>query len=123
MMPKVVDSYIFNKNKQALFASYQALKLIDDSVDFNTFESKIFPDLQLYGQWLGQAYEKKTFDFTTKTPCPGNPDNVSGDAIKFISGMYSEQPCFDRAHLGLMNLLTQIGANIHTDYSKFITAK
>ncbi|WP_057831901.1 ABC1 kinase family protein [Colwellia sp. TT2012] len=121
MMPKIVDSYIFGKNKPALFASYQALKLIDHSVDFNTFESKIFPDLQRYGQWLGQAYEHKTFDFTTKSPCPGKPDNVSGEAIKFLSGMYSEQPCFDRAHLGLMNLLTQIGANINTDYSRFST--
>ncbi|MCJ8296126.1 MAG: AarF/ABC1/UbiB kinase family protein [Colwellia sp.] len=123
MMPKIVDSYIFNKNKSALFASYQALKFIDHSVDFNTFESKIFPDIQRYGQWLGQAYVSKTFDFTTKTPCPGKPDNVSGTAVKFLSGMYSEQPCFDRAHLGLMNLLTQIGANINTDYSKFITVK
>jgi len=120
IMPKIVDSYIFNKNKQALFTSYQALKFIDHSVDFNTFESKIFPDLQYYGQWLGQAYVSKTFDFTTKTPCPGKPDNVSGGAVKFLSGMYSEQPCFDRAHLGLMNLLTQIGANINTDYEKFI---
>jgi len=120
MMPKIVDSYILNKNKQALFASYQELKFIDLNVDFNTFESKIFPDLQYYGQWLGQAYVSKTFDFTTKVPCPGKPDNVSGDAVKFLSGMYSEQPCFDRAHLGLMNLLTQIGANIDTDYSKFI---
>lgn len=123
MMPKIVDSYIFNKNKSALFASYQALKFIDHSVDFNTFESKIFPDIQRYGQWLGQAYVSKTFDFTTKTPCPGKPDNVSGTAVKFLSGMYSEQPCFDRAHLGLMNLLTQIGANINTDYSRFITVK
>jgi predicted unusual protein kinase regulating ubiquinone biosynthesis (AarF/ABC1/UbiB family) len=122
MMPKIVDSYIFNKNKQALFTSYQALKFIDLNVDFNTFESKIFPDLQYYGQWLGQAYVSKTFDFTTKSPCPGKPDDVSGGAVKFLSGMYSEQPCFDRAHLGLMNLLTQIGADINTDYSKFITA-
>jgi predicted unusual protein kinase regulating ubiquinone biosynthesis (AarF/ABC1/UbiB family) len=120
MMPQIVDSYIFNKNKQALFTSYQALKLIDDSVNFDTFESTIFPDLQRYGQWLGQAYESKTFDFTTKTPCPGKPDNISNGAVKFLSGMYSEQPCFDRAHLGLMNLLTQIGANIQTDYAKFI---
>jgi len=123
MMPKIVDSYIFNKNIQALFTSYQALKFIDHTVDLSTFESKILPDLRCYGQWLGQAYVSKTFDFATKTPCPGKPDNVSGGAVKFLSGMYSEQPCFDRAHLGLMNLLTQIGANINTDYSKFIIAK
>jgi len=119
MMPKIVDSYIFGKNIEALYISYQALKFIDQEVSFITFETEIFPDLQCYGQWLGQAYVHKTFNFTDKTPCPGKPDNVSGGAVKFLSGMYSEQPCFDRAHLGLMNLLTQIGANINTDYLKF----
>jgi len=123
MMPKIVDSYIFGKNIEALFSSYQALKFIDQSVDFTTFESQVLPDLKRYGQWLGQAYEHKKFDFTKKTPCPGKPDNVSGGAVKFLSGMYSEQPCFDRAHLGLMNLLTQIGANINTDYLRFMPAK
>jgi predicted unusual protein kinase regulating ubiquinone biosynthesis (AarF/ABC1/UbiB family) len=120
MLPKIVDSFIFNKNTQALFTSYQDLKFIDHSVDFTTFESKVLPDLTCYGQWLGQAYVHKTFDFINKTPCPGKPENLSTGAVKFLSGMYSEQPCFDRAHLGLMNLLTQIGANINTDYSRYI---
>lgn len=123
MLPKIIDSYILGKNIRELFVSYQALKFIDQAVDFNTFESKIFPDLKRYGQWLGQAYVEKTFDFSLKTPCPGKPDNVSGGAVKFLSGMFSEQPCFDRAHLGLMNLLTLIGANINTDYVKFMSAK
>jgi len=123
MLPKIVDSYIFNKNIAALFSSYQELKFIDQSVGFSTFESEVLPDLQRYGEWLGQAYISKSFDFTNKTPCPGKPDNVSGGAVKFLSGMYSEQPCFDRAHLGLMNLLTQIGANINTDYLRFMPAK
>jgi predicted unusual protein kinase regulating ubiquinone biosynthesis (AarF/ABC1/UbiB family) len=116
MLPKMIDSYILGKNTAALFVSYQALKFIDQAVDLHTFESEIFPDLQRYGEWFGQAYEQKSFDFNNKTPCPGRPDNVSGAAVKLLSGMYSEQPCFDRAHLGLMNLLTQIGADINTDY-------
>ena len=119
MLPKIVDSYILGKDIEALFSSYQALKFLDQNIDFTTFESEVFPDLQCYGQWLGQAYVSKKFDFSTKTPCPGRPENVSGGAVKFLSGMYSEQPCFDRAHLGLMNLLTQIGANINTDYSRY----
>lgn len=123
MLPKIVDSYIFNKNIDALFSSYQALKFIDESVDLSTFKSEVIPDLQRYGEWLGQPYENKKFDFKNKTPCPGKPDNISGGAVKFLSGMYSEQPCFDRAHLGLMNLLTQIGANIDTNYLRFISDK
>ena len=119
MLPKIVDSYILGKDIGALFSSYQALKFLDQNIDFTTFESEVFPDLQCYGQWLGQAYVSKTFDFSTKTPWPGNPESATGGAVKYLSGMYSEQPCFDRAHLGLMNLLTQIGANINTDYSRY----
>ena len=40
-------------------------------------------------------------------------------AMRHLSGMYGEQFCFDRAHLGLMNLLTLIGAEISTDWRKF----
>ena len=119
MLPKIVDSFIFGTNTESLLSSYQSLKFIDQSVDFSTFESEVLPDLQRYGEWLGQAYVQKTFDFNQKTPCPGKPDDLTGGAVKYLSGMYSEQPCFDRAHLGLMNLLTQIGANINTDYLRF----
>jgi len=119
MMPQIVDSYIFGKNIAALYSRYQALRFIDQEVSLITFETEIFPNLQCYGQWLGQAYVKNTFNFNDKTPCPGKPDNANGGAVKFLSGMYSEQPCFDRAHLGLMNLLTQIGATINTDYLRF----
>ena len=123
MIPKMVDSYILGKNHEALLASYQRLKFINQGVDFGTFESKVLPDLQRYGEWFSQAYQRTTFNFSTKTPCPGRPDNVGGGAVKFLSGMYDEQLCFDRAHLGLMNLLTQIGADINTDYLRFSPAK
>ena len=119
MIPNIVDGYFFNKNTQSLLESYQKLKFIEQDVSLEVFESEIMPDLKLYGQWLGEAYVEKTFDFNNKKPCPGKPEDLSGSAIKFLSGMYSEQPCFDRAHLGLMNLLSQMGACINTDYLKF----
>ena len=119
MIPKIVNGYFFNKNTQSLLESYKKLKFIEKNITLEIFESQIMPDLKIYGQWLGEAYVEKTFDFNNKKPCPGKPENLSGSAIKFLSGMYSEQPCFDRAHLGLMNLLSQIGACINTDYLKF----
>ncbi len=116
MIPRIVDGYFLNKNTKLLLESYQKLKFIDQDVSLTVFETEIMPDLQEYGQWLGEAYVEKTFDFRHKQPCPGKPENISGSAIKFLNGMYSEQPCFDRAHVGLMNLLSQIGACINTDY-------
>lgn len=119
MIPKLVDGYFFNKNIESLLDSYQQLKFIDEDVTLDVFESEIMPDLKRYGQWLSEAYVEKTFDFRNKQPCPGKPENLNNNAIQFLNGMYNEQPCFDRAHLGLMNLLSQIGAQINTDYLRF----
>ena len=118
-VPVIVDVYVHKRNLELLYNRYKELKFIEDDVSFATFEHELLPDLQSYGYWFAQAYVEKMFDFKDKLPCPGKPENSNGSALKLLNGMYSEQLCFDRAHLGLMNLLTQIGANISTDYLKF----
>ncbi|MFT5758196.1 MAG: putative unusual protein kinase regulating ubiquinone biosynthesis (AarF/ABC1/UbiB family) [Alteromonadaceae bacterium] len=118
-IPIMVDVYIHKINFEQLFNSYKQLKFIEDNVSLDLFTIELIPDLQNYGAWFAQAYVKNTFDFKNKTPCPGRPENTNGSALRLLNGMYSEQLCFDRAHLGLMNLLSQIGADISTDYLRF----
>ncbi len=118
-IPIIVDVYVHKKNVEALFSRYKELKFIEDSLSLGVFKDELIPDLQDYGYWFAQAYVDKSFDFNNKTPCPGKPENSNGSALRLLNGMYSEQLCFDRAHLGLMNLLCQIGANINTDYMRF----
>jgi len=118
-IPIIVDVYVHKNNFEQLFNSYKKFRFIEDSVSLEQFTNELIPDLQSYGYWFAQAYVEKSFDFKNKIPCPGKPENSNGSALRLLNGMYSEQLCFDRAHLGLMNLLSQIGANINTDYMQF----
>ena len=122
-IPIMVDVYVHKNNFEQLFNSYKKLKFIEDSVSLEQFTNELIPDLQSYGSWFSQPYVEKSFDFKNKTPCPGRPENSNGSALRLLNGMYSEQLCFDRAHLGLMNLLSQIGANINTDYLRLADSK
>lgn len=120
MIPAMIDTYYLQKNPRPLFESYKQLRFINSKTSYEQFKSEIIPYLEPYALWFCQAYQQSHFDFKNKTPCPGRPSHDSNVAMSHLDGMYSEQFCFDRAHLGLMNLLTLIGAEIETDWKKFI---
>lgn len=120
MIPAIIEVYYRNKSPEKLFDAYLKLKFITSDTDINQFKNEIVPYLKPYGLWFGEAYKQPRFNFQLKTPCPGRPSSESKVAMRHFDGMYSEQFCFDRAHLGLMNLLTLIGAEIKTDWQKFV---
>ncbi|WP_444996955.1 ABC1 kinase family protein [Aliikangiella sp. IMCC44359] len=120
LIPALVKVSYENGSSEQLREVYQSLKIISAEIDQAMFESEILPYTKRFADWFAEAYVSDTFDFSNKQPCPGKPDDGSKKAISFLNGMYEEQLCFDRAHLGLMNLLTEIGAVVKTDWKKFI---
>ena len=119
MIPEVVDVFYRQKDANNLFELYRQLQFIEETVTFEQFKNEIIPYLKPYALWFGEAYVNSRFDFSSKSPCPGKPNMESSGALKYLNGMYSEQFCFDRAHLGLMNLLTQIKSEICVDWHKY----
>ncbi len=119
LIPAVVAVFYDNQPSEKLRAAYQSLKILSTDTTQQEFEKKVLPTIGKFGQWFGQAYATEYFDFSQKSPCPGKPDDDNLRAVKLIDGMYQEQMCFDRAHLGLMNLLAEIGAVVKTDWQKF----
>jgi len=119
MIPEMIEAFYKGGTTDKLYQSYLDLKFIDESIKKDIFDNEIVPYLEPYALWFGEAYTENSFDFSKKTPCPGTPKSESSVALKHLNGMYSEQFCFDRAHLGLMNLLSQIECEISTDWWKF----
>lgn len=123
LIPALVDTLHNGRNSEQLLKVYQSLKVISEEVTLDQFESEIQPSIEPFGRWLCEAYVTAEFDFRTKQPCPGRPSEDSRTLVKFLSGFHHEQLCFDRAHLGLMNLLTEIGAVVKTDWMQFHKTK
>ena len=119
MLPEVVNVFYKGGSSEGLFKTYHELQFIEKDVTIEAFDRDIVPYLKPYALWFGEAYAETSFNFKNKIPCPGTPNMESSVALKYLKGMYNEQFCFDRAHLGLMNLLTQIGAEIKTDWQRF----
>ena len=119
LIPEIIKVFYQNGESETLRKTYQSLKILSGDVSQDEFENQVIPHIRRFAHWFGEAYATEIFDFNKKSPCPGKPDNEGIKAVKLVNGMYQEQMCFDRAHLGLMNLLTEIGATIKTDWKKF----
>jgi len=119
LIPALVDSFHHERNVEQLLKVYQSLKVISKDVTVEQFKSDFLSSIEPFGRWLCEAYAGDDFDFSTKQACPGKPTEDSRKLVKFLNGFYQEQLCFDRAHLGLMNLLTEIGAVVKTDWMRY----
>ena len=119
LIPALIDSFYHEQNIEQLLKVYQSLKVISKDVTVTQFESDFLSSIEPFGRWLCEAYSEDCFDFSTKQACPGKPTEDSRKLVKFLNGFYQEQLCFDRAHLGLMNLLTEIGAVVKTDWMRY----
>lgn len=123
LIPALVETFHNGRNTEQLLIVYQSLKVISDEMTLEQFESDVLPSIEPFGRWLCEAYVGDEFDFSLKQACPGKPSEDSRKLVKLLNGFYHEQLCFDRAHLGLMNLLTDIGAVVKTDWVRFCQNK
>ncbi len=123
LIPALIDVFYHGKNVAKLLEVYQSLRVVSSEVSLTYFETEMLGAIEPFGRWLIEAYAEDEFDFAGKQPCPGKPTDTSLKLVKQVDGFFHEQLCFDRAHLGLMNLLTQIGAVVKTDWGKCRTTE
>lgn len=119
LIPALIDVFENSKSPKKLLSVYQSLRVVSKDVSPEQFEQEMLGSIEPFGRWLIEAYAKEEFDFSRKQPCPGKPTDSSLKLVKQVDGFFHEQLCFDRAHLGLMNLLTEIGAVVKTDWLKY----
>ncbi len=118
LIPALIEVFYQGKNSHELLSVYQSLKVISNETSLMTFETEMLPSIEPFGRWLAEAYAQPKFNFAHKQACPGKPNDNSRKLVKQVEGLFQEQLCFDRAHLGLMNLLTEIKAQVNTDWLK-----
>jgi predicted unusual protein kinase regulating ubiquinone biosynthesis (AarF/ABC1/UbiB family) len=94
--------------------AYQALGLAGADVSLPTYRSDLAPALAVMQAWQIEPFTQAVFDFDTKIPPPLTPPADQRMLGRHLQQVPSEMPAFERMWMGLMHLLTQLGARVHT---------
>lgn len=94
--------------------AYQGLGLVADDLPLPTYTAELAPALAEMQAWQIEPFTQACFDFSAKAPPPITParhQRVLGRHLRQVPG---EMPAFERMWMGLMHLLTRLGARVHT---------
>lgn len=94
--------------------AYVGLGVISADLGQEQFDQELLPAMTPIVNWQLEPFRAPRFDFRTRSPAP-MPDRETKQTLsRFSSGMHPDLPYFDRAYMGIMHLLTAMGANIVT---------
>ena len=98
--------------------AYQALGLVQAELSVQAYTAELAPALAAMQAWQIEPFTQAVFDFSAKTAPPlATPahQRLLGQHLVQLPG---EMPAFERMWLGLMHLLTQLGARVQTQHGK-----
>ncbi|MFN9473403.1 AarF/UbiB family protein, partial [Acidovorax sp.] len=102
------------ERSQDVLQAYGALGLVGASMDLATFTSELVPALSIMQAWQVEPFTQPVFDFAGKSRPPAPVAAQQKVLARHLAAVPPELPAFERAWLGLMHLLTEIRAQVHT---------
>ena len=98
----------------SLQQSYQALGLISTEMSANDFCIQLLPALADMQAWQILPFMAPVYDFSQHPAYPATPPEHQRLAVNFLQAIPPDMPYFDRAYLGLTQLLKTLGAHVRT---------
>ncbi|MBU0892790.1 MAG: AarF/ABC1/UbiB kinase family protein [Gammaproteobacteria bacterium] len=98
----------------AVLRAYQGLGLVRADLSQHTYSTELAPALADMQAWQVEPLTQPVFDFSAKTPPPitaARHQRVLGQHLSQVPG---EMPAFERMWMGLMHLLSGLGARVRT---------
>lgn len=97
-----------------MLQAYQALGLLRKDLTVQAYTTELAPALAEMQAWQIEPFTQPVFDFGTKTPPPITPSQHQRVLGQHLAQIPGEMPAFERMWMGLMHLLTRLGARVHT---------
>jgi len=94
--------------------AYQALGLVPSHLALPTYSAELAPALAAMQAWQLEPFTQAVFDFSAKQPPPITPPEHQRVLGRHLAQVPGEMPAFDRMWMGLMHLLTRLGARVRT---------
>lgn len=94
--------------------AYRALGLIDPLLSAHDFCTQLLPALADMQAWQRLPFTAPVYDFGQHPAYPGSKPEHQRLAVQFLQAVPPDLPYFDRAYLGLTQLLKTMGARVRT---------
>lgn len=94
--------------------AYQTLGLISPSLSEDDFCNRLLPALADMQAWQRLPFTQAVYDFAQHPAYPGTTAEHQRTALQFLQNVPPDMPYFDRAYLGLTQLLKTLGARVRT---------
>ncbi len=94
--------------------AYRGLGLIGPELSAQEFRDQLQPALAARQAWQRQPFTQAVFDFAEHLPYPVNSADQQRQALRYLQAVPADLPYFDRAYLGLTQLLKTLGARVRT---------
>jgi predicted unusual protein kinase regulating ubiquinone biosynthesis (AarF/ABC1/UbiB family) len=95
--------------------AYIELKVISAGLSEEEFVQQLLPALSAMIGWQLEPFAAARFDFGTRSPLPLTERAHAHTIGRLMSGMHEDLPYFDRAYVGVTQLLKKIGARVVTE--------
>lgn len=103
-----------------VLAAYQALGLVSADLPLPTYRSACAPVLAPMQAWQLEPFTQPVFDFATKTPPPLTEPAHQRVLGRYLLQVPGEMLAFERSWMGLMHLLTLLGARVRTRHAHWL---
>ena len=94
--------------------AYQQLGMVSPRLSEHDFNAQLMPALADMQQWQTQPFAADVFDFGQHPPPPRLSPQHRHQALPLMHAMPPDLPYFDRAYLGLVQMLRTLGARVRT---------
>ena len=94
--------------------AYQTLGLISQQLSEDDFCTRLLPALADMQAWQRLPFTVPVYDFAQHPAYPGARPEHQRAAVQFLQAVPPDLPYFDRAYLGLTQLLKTLGARVRT---------
>nr|WP_295786233.1 AarF/ABC1/UbiB kinase family protein [Rhodoferax sp.] len=94
--------------------AYRELGLISPTLSVDDFCTQLLPALADMQAWQRLPFTVPVYDFSRHPPYPGTKPEHQRMAVQFLQAVPPDLPYFDRAYLGLTQLLKTLGARVRT---------
>lgn len=98
----------------SLQQAYVNMGLISPSLAADDFSNRLLPALADMQSWQRLPFMVAVYDFTHHPAYPGSNPEHKRVAVQFLQAVPPDMPYFDRAYLGLTQMLRTLGARVRT---------